>query len=289
MDNEKMKRVSKKIPCSVCEKPDWCLVAQDGSAAICARIESGSVKRCGDAGWLHQLRKIPNWQRQPKRISIRTEQSCDLTQLAGEFQAQAEKQGMMEVLAKQLQVSAGSLLRLKVGWCARESCWTFPLRDAQGRVVGLNRRFADGRKRIFSGHKAGLYLPVDLPDDMQEMTLLVVEGGSDTAAGLDLDFWAVGRFSCTHGTKLLRKLIKQRRPEQVVIVADADDPGQHGAKRLICQLKPYTPNLRILTPPVKDLREWIRNGADHSALDRLIRKSSPVKLIVTTEDVRHGY
>ena len=44
-------------PCPVCGKPDWCLVAEDGSAAICARIEEGSVKRCGDAGWLHILRE----------------------------------------------------------------------------------------------------------------------------------------------------------------------------------------------------------------------------------------
>ena len=50
-----MPRVNKQNPCPVCGKPDWCLVAEDGSAAICKRIKDGSVKSCGDAGYLHIL------------------------------------------------------------------------------------------------------------------------------------------------------------------------------------------------------------------------------------------
>jgi hypothetical protein len=34
-------RVSKRNRCPVCDKPDWCLLSEDGKAAICARIESG--------------------------------------------------------------------------------------------------------------------------------------------------------------------------------------------------------------------------------------------------------
>jgi hypothetical protein len=61
MNPARMKRVSKSNPCPACGKPDWCLVAEDGSAAICARIEQGSVKKCGDAGWLHIFREnVPN-------------------------------------------------------------------------------------------------------------------------------------------------------------------------------------------------------------------------------------
>jgi len=39
MSAEKMIRVSRRQPCPICGKPDWCLMAEDGSAAICARIE----------------------------------------------------------------------------------------------------------------------------------------------------------------------------------------------------------------------------------------------------------
>ena len=51
--------VSASNPCPVCRKPDYCLVALDGTAAICPRVEAGSVKRCGDAGWLHRLTDPP--------------------------------------------------------------------------------------------------------------------------------------------------------------------------------------------------------------------------------------
>src|SRR5947208_2902513 len=60
------RRVSRDRPCPVCERPDWCLIAADGSAAICARAES--PKRCGEAGWLHQLRD--DWR--PARHVVRT-------------------------------------------------------------------------------------------------------------------------------------------------------------------------------------------------------------------------
>lgn len=47
------RRVSRQEPCPVCGKGDWCLVARDGSQALCMRRESA---RCGPAGgWLHPL------------------------------------------------------------------------------------------------------------------------------------------------------------------------------------------------------------------------------------------
>lgn len=50
-----MIRVNKQRLCPICEKPDWCMVAEDKSAAICARVSEGATKRVGDAGWLHVL------------------------------------------------------------------------------------------------------------------------------------------------------------------------------------------------------------------------------------------
>ncbi len=48
-------RVSRRNPCPVCHKPDWCLIARDGTAAICARIESDRPVGTKGAGWLHRL------------------------------------------------------------------------------------------------------------------------------------------------------------------------------------------------------------------------------------------
>ena len=54
---EQMRRVNRRNPCPVCGKPDWCLVAEDGSAAICPRTPDGAVKDIPGSGWLHILRK----------------------------------------------------------------------------------------------------------------------------------------------------------------------------------------------------------------------------------------
>jgi hypothetical protein len=44
-------RVSKKNPCSVCQKPDWCCI---GDRYInCMRVQSD--KPCVNGGWLHAI------------------------------------------------------------------------------------------------------------------------------------------------------------------------------------------------------------------------------------------
>ena len=74
MPAEKMPRVSKSNLCPICDKPDWCLAASDGSAAICARIDEGSVKKCGDAGYLHILTDRPkSQQRRSQHVTISAE------------------------------------------------------------------------------------------------------------------------------------------------------------------------------------------------------------------------
>ncbi len=117
---------------------------------------------------------------------------------------------------------------------------------------------------------------------MAGMTLLVTEGGSDTAAGLDLGFWAVGRFNCTHGASLLRKFLRDRQPSTVVIMADQGDPGKRGAEGLASVLLPYAAKLKIITPPqlFKDLRGWLRGGANHKDIKHLIGTTKPHKLKV---------
>ncbi len=48
-------RVTKRNPCPVCGKPDWCLISRDGKAMICARIESDRPAGNKGAGWIHTL------------------------------------------------------------------------------------------------------------------------------------------------------------------------------------------------------------------------------------------
>ena len=63
---------------------------------------------------------------------------------------------MVADLAEDLGVSARSLTTLGIGWMPLEACWVFPERDAEGRVIGLVRRYRNGKKFCTSGSKRGL-------------------------------------------------------------------------------------------------------------------------------------
>ena len=48
------------VDCPICHKSDWCMVSNDDphnpTAAICGRVEQGSIKHIEGSGYLHQLR-----------------------------------------------------------------------------------------------------------------------------------------------------------------------------------------------------------------------------------------
>jgi len=65
---------------------------------------------------------------------------------------------MTEVLADQLgpAVTADAISKLGVGYYPAEDAWIFPERDETGRVVGLTKRYGNGRKIAWKGGKRGL-------------------------------------------------------------------------------------------------------------------------------------
>jgi putative DNA primase/helicase len=75
---------------------------------------------------------------------------------------------MVADLASDLGVSARSLTAIGIGWMPNEACWVFPERDAEGRVVGLVRRFKNGKKLSTEGSKRGLTYA--LAADFQEQS-----------------------------------------------------------------------------------------------------------------------
>jgi hypothetical protein len=69
----------------------------------------------------------------------------------------------------------------------------------------------------------------------------------------------------------------------VVIVADADAPGQRGAETLAAVLVAYCANVRVIAPPagIKDAREWKRRGTSHADLQAAINAAHRRKLAVS--------
>jgi hypothetical protein len=255
-------RVSRRRPCPVCERGDWCLASRDNeidpSRVICARVESR--QRFGSAGWLHVLRDDgKRWNGMHRlKVPIREPEPDPKLALLAERAALQERH--VERLAADLGVSIDSLARLGVGWTGRD--WSFPMVDALGRVVGIALRSRDGAKHAVKGSHLGLFVPSGLARGER---LLVCEGQTDTAACLDLGFHAIGRPGARSTLRLACAIVQHLRPSEVVVVGDRDDVGTSGAGEVSSALA-VTHAVRVIFPPdgVKDAREWKRRGATFS-------------------------
>jgi hypothetical protein len=276
-------RVSKRRPCPVCDKPDWCLYAGPADApkaVICARIES--PKRCGEGGWLHELRSGgPTWT--PWRRTIRKAvrmmgeakpNGIDFDRLAVDFRAAVRPEALKR-LGHNLGLSVASLQRLGIGWSVQHQAWAFPMTDRNGKIRGIRLRLDNGRKLSVKGGKEGLFIPKSLKTGGR---LFVTEGPTDTAALLDLGFEAVGRPSCLGGLYLLVEAMVKWRPAELVVMADGDGPGQRGAEVLARHAVAYVPSVRVIQPPagVKDARAWKAAGATGADVKKVI-DAAPVR------------
>jgi len=278
-------RVSKQKRCPICGRSDWCLVAADGAAAICPRVES--PKRCGEGGWLHHLTQAGRPRKStPQRIILDAvgREAESLEECVRELQLQAVKHGALAAIGSELGLDARNLWDFGVGWCPSGRWSSWPMYDHRKRIVGINRRYRDGRKRIMPGHKAGLYLPASFPGCLTagEVPVIIAEGATDAVAASELGFAAIGRFSCSHGRRLLKLLIRRLKPGNLAIVADSDEAGIRGAESLAIAILPCVGELKVIKPPPphKDLRAWRRAGATPQDIASLIGTTRPRRLKV---------
>jgi hypothetical protein len=57
LSHASLRRVTRRNPCPICEKTDWCGLAGDETIAICMRIADGAVKETRNGGYLHILQE----------------------------------------------------------------------------------------------------------------------------------------------------------------------------------------------------------------------------------------
>lgn len=183
---------------------------------------------------------------------------------------EAESWDRTEELAEKLRLSVDSLKALGVGYSSDETAWTFPERTADGIVCGINRRFQDGEKKMMKDHKRGLYFS----DNWRECSgpVLIVEGGSDTAAGITLGLATIGRPSAIVPKAVLPELVELLKTlptdREIVVIgerdekADGDWPGKKGAVRTAKELtEALSRPIRWALPSGdnKDLRSWLNS------------------------------
>lgn len=245
------------------------------------RVES--AKPCLSGGWIHRLVDRPmaigTFGRPVRPVRSRM---FDAARTMAGFRAEFESPGgdgdlfdSLLRIAGDLKMVAADVDRLEVGMSRFHGAWAFPMLDGEGRCVGIRlRQFGSSHKWSVAGSRDGLfYDPALAPAEKSERgvmgrELVIVEGATDCIAGYALGLPCVGRSSCGTGVDALRTLCGRLRVGRVTIVSDNDAykarvgggayrPGVDGAKRLADALgRTY----RIITPPRKDLRDWLAAG-----------------------------
>lgn len=279
---DRFHKVSRSEPCPVCGKPDWCVVSNDGGTAICMRVESDRPHDKG--GWVHVLKSIAPVRMVYAPRPAPRRQVVDMARLFDGYRKEfTDRPNSLERLGAELGLDGATVDRLKCGRSCFYMSWCFPMRDGDGRIVGIRlRRYGSGDKFSVAGSKDGLFYDPNLCVErtiscgIYGRELTIVEGASDCAAGYAIGLAAVGRSSCNTGADALKRLCERLRVNRVTIVTDNDRfkarivrhpgcapyremwrPGVEGAERLANDLKAM---YRIVTPPKKDLREWVRCG-----------------------------
>lgn len=309
MLTSKWRPVRKSHPCPICGRPDWCQVSTDGRICICQRVQS--TKRTKSGGNIHRLDdsrgtapSAPTLTRSllaaaPAPAPL----ACDLTAIDFEILAaqcrSACSPKRLERLARELGISIESLEKLEAGWHPELRAWTFPMKDAGGKVIGIRTRQSDGRKRAIRGSRAGLFLPPALRLDR----LVITEGPSDTGAAFDLSLNAAGRPSCSGAVDLVLGLIQRHQFARLIIFSQRDEahrrpdggiyyPAQDGAEVLAHAARGLVEDVRIIMPPAhagdKDVRDWLRRGGSRAEVDRLIEEAAPRRMSVSVCVRRKG-
>jgi hypothetical protein len=216
------------------------------------------------------------------RKKTRPAPSINFTEYLDQHQANARE---LYLLAGILGVRPDVLTQLRLGYVPESEGepehWLFPEMDASGKVIGLLRRYATGKKKRMAGAQCGLIYD---PQATIADTLLIVEGPTDVAAALTMGLSVVGRPNNLGGAELLAPMIRQRLEERggvIVILGENDEreqkdgtslwPGRDGALHVAGLLSRLTGRrIAWCMPPagVKDLREWLWQSKNVDVADR---------------------
>lgn len=248
---------SKKNPCPVCGKFDWCTNFPSIGKACCKRVPSDKPARNG--GHWHQIGEpvaayAPPLRRTVARPVRMAPEAWEALQR--QFQANVTP-SQIKRLAESLGVREIDVCNLGPGWKSDEACYTFPMVNAAGYVIGIQRRWLTGEKKAMAGAELGLFVPTC---DHTGATLTIVEGCSDLLAALSIGWkFTIGRPNCSAIVQTILDFVDRSKARQVVIVPDLDEnqAGQRGADALQSKLR--VPSKQLILP-AKDLRQAVQSG-----------------------------
>tara|TARA_R110000803_G_scaffold54536_3_gene111257 strand:+ start:2513 stop:3439 length:927 start_codon:yes stop_codon:yes gene_type:complete len=278
--------VSRNRPCPVCGKADWCAVADDGSAAICQRVESR--KRMPKGGYLHRFESnesLPN-------ISMTVPKPKTAKPKMSPEELASRQIGFLnsitdidyQVLAKAQGVSVGTLRYFGVGchfsFDHASECYTIPQRSLDGELCGFRTmsKTPERDKRSITGSRSGAFFDrnqISRQAIEESNYLLICEGFSDAMLAYDLGFKTViGRSNCVGELDQITNLVGNIQPKYLLIVPDADSPGRDGTQELIRAIEQTEANTEISNiglPDGHDIRSWCVTEAKKKEFTRFLQ------------------
>jgi hypothetical protein len=175
--------------------------------------------------------------------------------------------------ASLLRVDANALLSLGAGWADAYTAWSFPMRNAAGKAIGIRLRANDGRKWSVTGSRSGIFFD-NQASDWRGQTALVCEGPTDTAAGITMGFPAIGKPCCNAGNDYVIELLNRLKPSRVLLVSDVDSMLSDGIgfKEALKLKSKIGKRCNVWAPQAKDLREFLKFGGTKQLIESEISK-----------------
>lgn len=257
-------RVSRRNPCPICRKPDWCVVSKDGRRAFCPRTEGGRGWR-GQLGYLHYLTEPLPAIRSIPLVKFNRPVDKDIPALMRVFRDKWEAQPFKRFEHScKLDLPEACLDALDVGIMG-SSVLAFPMRRPDAVVCGIRLRDSDtGRKWAVAGSQNALFIPCT--HDLGSWTA-VVEGPTDVAALVSVNVNVVGRPDATSGSEMVAEFCSGRR---VVLFREPDGAGRRGVMKQVELAKDSDVVVIDMPPGIKDAREWVSAGLTRKHLEDLL-------------------
>jgi len=245
--------------CPLCHHSDACCVSRDGSKILCTRVESSlKIGEPFAGGYIHVASNDYKNLKMPKKKRIKAPINWNTL---NEFYQQKITDKQRQNLADEFNIHPAYLFRLEIGWDGE--AYTFPMKKSNKEIIGIQRRFPNGKKCAVKGSSLGLFIPnIEISSP-----LFITEGVSDLAALLGLvGFYGIAKPSAQVGNDLVRQFILLYECNEIVIICDNDKAGFKGTVELVRKLTFCCNVVTIaLSPPegIKDLRKWIaKEGKD---------------------------
>lgn len=134
-------------------------------------------------------------------------------------------------------LKATTVVRFGLGCTSRQTAITIPIRNRDGALLGVYRRFLDGRRDKYkypSTFKKSQHL-YGYSECHRKRLLFITEGAFDALA-----FWNVGYESVavygSHMSAVQAKLVKSLSPRLLIVASDNDKAGDDLAKQITTDL-----------------------------------------------------